>query len=145
MQKVENQLTNIVDVLAEGGERYSVIKSKLEELENRKKVLLADLNEIKMKIENENLIKYDSRLVEENLKDFPQRIDASSEREKKELLPMMIKNIIYGRQEIVINLFYLPAIDRSSKKRSEMLPILNKYRTIPIRIKNEIINNKAKK
>ncbi len=75
LQRVENQLIHIVDVLAEGGERFSVVRSKLEELENRKKVLLADLNEIKMKIENENLIKYDSRLVEESLKDFPQRIE----------------------------------------------------------------------
>jgi len=126
LRKVENQLTHIVDVLAEGGERFSVVKSKLEELENKKKVLLADLNEIKMKIENENLIKYYSRLVEGSLRDFSQRIDALAGREKKELLQMMIKDIIYGRQEIVINLFYLPAIDKSSKKRSELLPVKNK-------------------
>jgi len=68
-----------------------------------------------------------------------------TERGKKELLQMMIKDIIYGRQEIVINLFYLPAIDRSSKKRSEMLPLLNKYRTISIVVKNKIINNKGRK
>jgi site-specific DNA recombinase len=145
LQKVEAQINHIVDVLAEGGERFSVVKAKLEELENRKKVLLADLNEIKMRIENENLTKYDSELVIKNLQDFSDRIDYSKGRDRKHLLQMMIKDIIYGRQDITLNLFYLPAINESSKNRSELLPLLNKFRTIPIRIRNEIINSHVKR
>jgi len=98
-------------------------------LENRKKVLLADLNEIKMRIENENLTRYDSELVIKSLQDFSDRMDYSKGRERKHLLQMMIKDIVYGRQDMTINMFYLPAINESSKKRSELLPPKNKILT----------------
>ena len=145
LKKVEAQINHIVDVLAEGGEEFSVIKAKLEELENRKKVLLADLNEIKMRIENKNLTKYDSELVIKSLKNFSERIENSGGKERKHLLQMMMKDITYGRQDMTINMFYLPAINKSSKKRSELLPLLNKFRTITVKVKNELVKNKEKK
>jgi len=39
LSDIENQIKNIVDTLAEGGVKFKQIKSKLEELENRRKVL----------------------------------------------------------------------------------------------------------
>ena len=42
--------------------------------------------------------------------------------EKKRLLQLTIKEIKYGRQDILINLFYLPAVNSGSKNRSELLP-----------------------
>ena len=122
LQEVEGQLRNISEAIAEGADKFSSINEKLQELEDRKKVLLADKNEIKIKIENEDLIKYDSELVSKSLKNLSEQLEEAKAEDKKRLIQMMVKDIIYGRQDIIINLFYLPAINKSSKNRSEMLP-----------------------
>jgi len=125
LSDIENQIKNIVDTLAEGGVKFKQIKSKLEELENRRKVLEADIEEIKIKVENEKMIKYDSKLVIDSLKDIAKQIEEAKAEEKKRLLQLTIKEIKYGRQDILINLFYLPAVNTGSKNRSELLPVHN--------------------
>ena len=80
------------------------------------------MNEIKIELENEDLIRYDAELVLKSLKDFNERIENGDEKEKKTLLQLMIKKIIYGKKIISIELFYLPAIDNRTKNRAEMLP-----------------------
>ncbi len=57
LEEEEGQLGNVVEVAALGADKFLSINERLQELENRKEVLQADLSEIKMKIENENLIK----------------------------------------------------------------------------------------
>ena len=125
LSDIENQIKNIVDTLAEGGVKFKQIKSKLEELENRRKVLEADIEEIKIKVENEKMIKYDSKLVIDSLKDIAKQIEEAKAEEKKRLLQLTIKEIKYGRQDILINLFYLPAVNTGSKNRSELLQAKN--------------------
>ena len=72
------------------------------------------------------------------LEDFSERIKNAKVSERKQLLQMMIKNIIYGRKEIMINMFYLPAINKSSKNRSEILPPLDELRNFCYTNKIEI-------
>ncbi len=86
------------------------------------------MNEIKIELENEDLIRYDAELVLQSLKNFIERIDNAVEKEKKTLLQLLIKKIIYGMKIIRIELFYLPAIDNCTKERTEMLPLLDELR-----------------
>ena len=46
-------------------------------------------------------------------------------KEKRNLLQVVIKQIIYGKEIIRIDLFYLPAIDTGAKNRTELLPLLD--------------------
>ncbi|MCK5093992.1 MAG: hypothetical protein KAR18_04640 [Spirochaetes bacterium] len=51
------------------------------------------MNEIKIELENEDLIRYDAELVLKSLKDFIERIKNADEEEKKTLVQLMIKII----------------------------------------------------
>ena len=64
---------------------------------------------------------------------------------KKEPAAADDKKIIYGKKIIRIELFYLPAIDNCTKERSEILPLLNRFRTLSFKVRNELIKSKDKK
>ena len=72
------------------------------------------------------------------------------------LFQSLIKSIDYGRDEIAVNIFYLPegyfmsspqtrkkagvlTSFKCSKNRPEMLPIFNRFRTITLRFTNQLI------
>jgi hypothetical protein len=82
-----------------------------------------------MELVNENLIRYDAELVIQSINDFVERIERADEEEKSNLLQVVIKRIIYGKENIRIELFYLPAIDTGMTNRIELLPLLDQFRT----------------
>jgi site-specific DNA recombinase len=132
---LEKQSKNLVTALAEGGMRFTQIQAKLEEMEASQKVIQYDREEIRTRIDRENLIRYDSELVIKNLRDMTGRFDSAPDIEKKSLLQLSVKEIKYGREEIAIDLLYLPAIvnhtSKSSKNRSNLLPGQDRSLTVP--------------
>jgi site-specific DNA recombinase len=136
------QSENLVKALAEGGVRFGQIQAKLEELEASQKVIGHDREEIKTRIDRENLIRYDAELVVKNLRDMAGRFDSAPDAEKKNLLQLSVKEIKYGREAVAIELLYLPAIvnhyPNGSKNRSELLPGLIQFRTVPLRFLNTV-------
>jgi hypothetical protein len=77
--------------------------------------------------------------VNQSLNDFVDRIKKADEEERKNLLQVVIKQIIYGQETIRIELFYLPAIDTGAKNRTELFPLLDQLRTYCYTNKVEIL------
>ena len=124
LKETKTRIKNIVDAIADGKGTPVSLTEKLQELEKRKAELQEQLSKIQMELVNENLIRYDAELVIQSLKDFVTRMEESNEEEKKNLLKVVIKQIIYGKETIRIELFYLPAIDTGMPNRIELLPNL---------------------
>jgi hypothetical protein len=66
-------------------------------------------------------------------------MEESNEEEKRNILQVVIKQIIYGKETIRIELFYLPAIDTGTSNRTELLPIMNAFRTFSIEVDNFLV------
>ncbi len=64
---VERQIENFLKAIAKGGGRFSSINDKLQELEDRKKVLINNLNEIKLELENEGLIRCEAGIAKSKI------------------------------------------------------------------------------
>ena len=122
LRETKSRIKNIVDAIADGKGTPVSLTEKLQELEKSKTELQEQLSKVQMELVNENLIRYDAELVIQSLKDFVGRIEKADEEEKKNLLQVVIKQIIYGKETIRIELFYLPAIDTGMTNRTELLP-----------------------
>jgi hypothetical protein len=126
------------------------------------------LEGVRLSIQKEKKEKFEAKIVLENLRNFIDRVKEIKDEEKPYLFQYLIKDIIYGKDEIGVNLFYLPnfranlpAQSQSGetaraiaggekvtpsfvpsyiglKNRSKWLPILDNFQTIPLKFKNEI-------
>ncbi len=123
---------------------------------------------MKLSIQKEIKEKFEAKIVLENLRNFVERLQEIKDEEKPYLFQYLIKDIIYGKDEIGVNLFYLPNFRASLpapsqsgrtarataggepvspsfvpsyiglKNRSNWLPLLDNFQTIPLKFKNEI-------
>jgi len=77
-------------------------------LENKKKVLEFDLEGVRLAIQKEGQTRFKAKIVLDNLKEFSRRLTEVLSTERPHLFQYLIKQIIYGRDEIQVDLFYLP-------------------------------------
>ena len=123
IQEIERKLKNLVAVLAEGEvEKFPCIKKALEDLENHKKVLEFDLEGIRLSIQKENQVKFEAKIVLDSLKNFSRRLEEATPPDRPQLFQRLIKDILYSKEDIQGNLFYLPNNLICSKLRLEWLP-----------------------
>jgi len=108
-RKVNYFIRNLINFLSEGeGKKFPSIKKELENLENKKKVLEFDLEGVRLAIQKEGQVKFESKIVLDTLKDFTQKIDQIEPSDRPHLFQYLIKPISYGKKEIGIDIFYLP-------------------------------------
>ena len=77
-------------------------------LENKKKVLEFDLEGLRLAIQKEGQEKFEAKIVLDTLKDFTQRIDQIEPPDRPHLFQYLIKSISYAKEEVGVNIFYLP-------------------------------------
>ncbi|RKY42808.1 MAG: hypothetical protein DRP80_06360, partial [Candidatus Omnitrophota bacterium] len=53
-------------------------------------------------------VKFEAKIVLDTLKDFTQKIDQIELSDRPHLFQYLIKSISYGKDEIVVEIFYLP-------------------------------------
>jgi len=112
--------------------------------------------------------KFEAKIVLENLRNFVERLKEIKREEKPHLFQYLIKDITYGKDEIGVNLSYLPNFRANLpaqspsggtarataggekvipsfvpsylglKNRSKWLPLLDNFQTILLKFKNEI-------
>jgi len=107
----------------------------LENLENKKKVLEFDLEGVRLAIQKEGQVKFEAKIILDTLKDFTQKVDQIDPSDRPHLFQYLIKSISYGKDEIVVEIFYLPPervrvggqilSSMCLKNRSEWLPGLD--------------------
>jgi len=124
-RKVKCFIRNLINFLSEGeGKKFPSIKKKLENLENKKKVLEFDLEGVRLAIQKEGQVKFEVKIVLDTLKDFTQKIDQIEPSDRPHLFQYLIKSISYGKKEIGVDIFYLP---------KGYLPKLSTHRVPPMR------------
>jgi hypothetical protein len=77
-------------------------------LENKKKVLEFDLEGTRLSIQKEGQEKFEAKIVLDTLKDFTEEIDQIEPADRTHLFQYLIKSISYGKEEIGVDIFYLP-------------------------------------
>jgi len=99
----------LINFLSEGeGKKFPSIKKELENLENKKKVLEFDLEGVRLAIQKEGQVKFEAKIVLDTLKDFTEKIDQIDPPDKPHLFQYLIKSISYEKEEIGVDIFYLP-------------------------------------
>ncbi len=88
--------------------KFPSIKKELENLENKKKVLEFDLEGVRLSIQKEGQEKFEAKIVLDTLKDFTKKIDQIEPADRPHLFQYLIKSISYGKEEIGVDIFYLP-------------------------------------
>jgi len=117
-RKVKYFVRNLINFLSEGeGKKFPSIKKELENLENKKKVLEFDLEGIRLSIQKEGKEKFEAKIVLDTLKDFTQKVDQIELADRPHLFQYLIKSIFYGKEEIGVDIFYLPKEYISKLKR----------------------------
>jgi|Deesub1362A_J573_1020465.scaffolds.fasta_scaffold06078_1 hypothetical protein len=107
--KVKYFIRNLINFLSEGeGKKFPSIKKELENLENKKKVLEFDLERVRLAIQKEGQVKFEAKIVLDTLKDFTQKIDQIEPAARLHLFQYLIKSVSYGKEEIGVDIFYLP-------------------------------------
>jgi len=167
--EINVKIKKLISFLSESDDRlFPTVKKELSGLEQEKKILEFDLEGVRLSIQKEKKEKFEAKIVLENLRNFIDRVKEIKDEEKPYLFQYLIKDIIYGKDEIGVNLFYLPNFRESLpaqsqsgqtarataggekatpsfvpsylglKNRSNWLPILDNFQTIPLKFKNEI-------
>ena len=106
--KIDAINTKIKKLISFLSESFPTVKKELSGLEQEKKILEYDLEVVRLTIQKEMKEKFDAKIVLENLIEFVDRLRGAKEEEKPYLFQYLIKDIIYGKDEIGVNLFYLP-------------------------------------
>ncbi len=100
----------MISFLSESDDRlFPTVKKELSGLEQEKKILEYDLEGVRSSIQKEMKEKFETKIVLENLRNFVHRLKEIKDEEKPYLFQYLIKDTIYGKDEIQINLFYLPS------------------------------------
>ena len=74
---------------------------------------------MRLSIQKEKKEKFEAKIVLENLRNFVDRVKEIKNEEKPYLFQYLIKDIIYGKDEIEVNLFYLPNFRTSLPAQSQ--------------------------
>jgi len=169
INELNTKIKKLVSFLSESDERlFPTVKKELSGLEQEKKILEFDLEGVRLSIQKEKKEKFEAKIVLENLRNFVDRVKEIKDEEKPYLFQYLIKDIVYGKDEIGVNLFYLPNFRANLpaqsqsvgtarattggepispsfipsyiglKNRSKWLPLLDNFQTIPLKFKNEI-------
>ena len=118
------------------------LEAKKEELEKEIEIKDTLIGELKNYVIN-------AQLVRDTFKYFNEVYEQLSDIEKKNLISLMIREIEFTKERIKIEFYEVPEIEVIIKKGSTdsfaeplfRLPVLNKFRTIPIKVENAIILN----
>ena len=80
----------------------------MENLENKKKVLEFDFEGVRLAIQKQAQDRIEANTVLEILKDFNRKFEITKPQDRSYLFQSLIKSINYGRNEIGVDIFYLP-------------------------------------
>ncbi|MCD6257672.1 hypothetical protein J7J45_06375, partial [Candidatus Aerophobetes bacterium] len=112
----------LVDKLLEVGEEYSrFIKEELKEKEEELKELEEQLSEIKTKIEQLKNYPINKEVVKETFGYFNKIFNDLNPKEKKYLLRLLIKEIIFTKERILIDFFEVPSVEEIIRSSSDSL------------------------
>jgi len=67
-----------------------------------------DLEGVRLAIQKEGQVKFEAKIVLDTLKDFTQKIDQIEPSDRPHLFQYLFKSISYGKEEIGVDIFYLP-------------------------------------
>ncbi|MGQ9472065.1 MAG: recombinase zinc beta ribbon domain-containing protein [Candidatus Aminicenantales bacterium] len=109
IDELNTKIKKLVSFLSESDDRlFPTVKKELSGLEQEKKILEFDLEVVGFSIQKEMKEKFEAKIVLENLRNFVDRVQEIKDEEKPYLFQYLIKDIVYGKDEIGVNLFYLP-------------------------------------
>jgi len=110
----------LVDKLLETGEEYArFIKEEMKETEKELKELEEQLSQIKTKIEQSRNYLINKEVVKEAFQYFNKIFNDLNPKEKKYLLRLLIKEIIFTKERILIDFFEVPSVEEIVKSSSD--------------------------
>lgn len=63
---------------------------------------------VRLSIQKEEQEKFEAKIVPDTLKDFTKKVDQIESADRPHLFQYLIKSISYGKEEIGVDIFYLP-------------------------------------
>ncbi len=122
----------LVDKLLEAGEEYSrFIREEMKEKEKELKELEEQLSQIITKIEQSRNYLINKEVVKEAFQYFNKIFNDLNPGEKKYLLRLLIKEIIFTRERILIDFFEVPSIEEIIKSPSDLISFHQRIDWLP--------------
>lgn len=115
LDKVDNEIDNLVDSLSKGILPEVIIKRKYKELEERKVNLRKELEIISSELNNNYVETFDLETVTKNIKDFINTYEYLNLDEKKKLLNSIVKEISMDKNKVKLQLYFLPGQEYDSQ------------------------------
>ena len=122
----------LVNKLLEMGEEYSrFIKEEMKEAEKELKKLEEQLSQIKTKIEQSRNYLINKEVVKEAFQYFNKIFNDLNPKERKYLLRLLIKEIIFTRERILVDFFEVPSVEEIIKSSPDPVSFHQRIEWLP--------------
>jgi len=111
-KKIKDQMKTIIDKLGKKGIKIDIVKDTLDDLDKRKKEVDKELENINEKIESVRNRIIDMETVKSSLAAFQATYNELDDFNKREVIRLLIKNIIFTEKMMIINFFEVEGMDK---------------------------------
>ncbi|MFC1521856.1 recombinase family protein [Elusimicrobiota bacterium] len=137
--KTESEARNLVAVLAQKGpasEKYKFIMDRVDELEKKRNEIGAKLEKTEMEIQALEQRQINADVIRHNLLSFSRVFNRLSPPKQKELVALMVKEVIYDEEESKIKLTLRPLPDLKWDMDQNKVSFEERLNLLPDRGKN---------
>lgn len=118
-KKVKAQMDKIVETLGNTG--IDIVKDKLFDLDTQNKEVERELNNVQDKIDDVRNRVIDMETVKSSLAVFKAVFDELDDSNKREVMQLLIKNVVFTEDMVVINFFEIEGMDKKIRVPTEHL------------------------
>ena len=122
IRKLEGEANNYVEALGKGKLSIERLEKALERVQGEIDTLEVRRAELRHKVEEAELKRFDHEVIAENLNGFQETFSTLSGEEQAECLQLILKDVVISQDTVQLNIWDLPEFRLdSSKKRQDWL------------------------
>lgn len=114
LDNIDNEINNLVDSLSKGVLPEMIIKRKYQELEDKKIDLRQDLENVNIELNSNYVESFNLDIIKESIYDFKNTYHYLDFEEKKKLLHSIVKEVLMDKNNVKLQLYFLPGKDIQS-------------------------------
>lgn len=114
LRRIEGEASNLLSVLSSNGQdakKNGFVLNRLDELEEKKRIVHARIDELRLEIQKHESQAIDAETIEQNFATFGEVFEELTPSEKRELLHLLIKEVIYDANHSLIKMALRPLPD----------------------------------
>lgn len=112
LEDTKKTIRIFLDALKTGKSKLRVIEEELTQLDNTKTTLEKEINDIQIEIEEKKRYTVDGAILKKHLTEFNHTYDTLNDKEKKNLLNLLVREITHYGSYACIKIWDLPELDK---------------------------------